>query len=231
MKFVAYYRVSRKEQGISGLGLSAQRTAVEKYVQSQNGVILDEFTEIETGTNKKERIEIHKAIQMAKKEGAILCISKIDRLARNLEFVTSLMNSGVEFIATDMPTANHFTIHIFSALAEQESKLISTRTKLALAELKKTRTLGTPANLTPEASNKAIEQNKSNARNNINNKQATAILIAQRQLNKTYDQIAEYLNQLGYTTRTGKQYRGCTLYVLHKRYLADLEAESLEMVA
>ena len=75
-KFVAYYRVSRKEQGISGLGLSAQKSSVEKYVTSQDGTIVKSFTEIETGTNKRERIEIHKAIQLAKNEGAILIIGE-----------------------------------------------------------------------------------------------------------------------------------------------------------
>jgi DNA invertase Pin-like site-specific DNA recombinase len=136
-KFVAYYRVCRTEQGISGLGLSAQKSSVEKYVTSQDGIILKDFTEIETGTNKRERIEIHKAIQIAKNEGAILIIAKLDRLARNVSFVSSLMDAGIEFLAVDMPSANNFTLHIFSALAEQEAKLISSRTKLALAELKK----------------------------------------------------------------------------------------------
>ena len=136
-KYIAYYRVSRKEQGISGLGLSAQKSSVLKYVSSQDGLILNEYTEIETGTNKRERIEIHKAIQQAKDEGAVLVIAKLDRLARNVSFVSSLMDTGIEFLAVDMPSANNFTIHIFSALAEQEAILISSRTKLALAELKK----------------------------------------------------------------------------------------------
>jgi DNA invertase Pin-like site-specific DNA recombinase len=117
-KFIAYYRVSRKTQEVSGLGLSAQKTSVLKYVESQNGMILNEFTEIETGTNKKVRIAIQDAIKLAKNEGAVLVIAKIDRLARNVSFVSSLMDAGVEFVACDMPSANHFTIHIFSALAD-----------------------------------------------------------------------------------------------------------------
>lgn len=157
-KYIAYYRVSRKVQGISGLGLSAQKSSVEKYVAGQDGIILKEFTEVETGTNKKERIEIHKAIQEAKNEDAILVIAKLDRLARNVGFITSLMDAGIEFVAVDMPTANHFTIHIYSALAEQEAKLISTRTKQALAELKKKGVkLGNPKNLTSDARNKGVQ--------------------------------------------------------------------------
>ena len=120
--FIAYYRVSRKTQSISGLGLSAQKTSVTKYVTAQDGTILKEFTEVETGTNKRDRIEIHKAIQLAKKENAVLVIAKLDRLARNVSFVSSLMDAGIEFLAVDMPTANHFTIHIFAALAEQEAR-------------------------------------------------------------------------------------------------------------
>ena len=136
-KYIAYYRVSRKEQGISGLGLSAQKTSVTNFVRNQEGTIIQEFTEIETGTNKRERVEIHRAIELAKIEGAILVIAKLDRLSRNVNFVSSLMDAGIEFVAVDMPSANHFTIHIFSALAEQEAKLISSRTRLALTELKK----------------------------------------------------------------------------------------------
>lgn len=136
-KYIAYYRVSRKEQGISGLGLSAQRSSVQKYVSGQEGIILNEYTEIETGTSKRQRVEIHKAIQQAKNENAVLIIAKLDRLARNVNFVSSLMDVGIEFLAVDMPSANNFTIHIFSALAEQEAMLISSRTKLALGELRK----------------------------------------------------------------------------------------------
>mgnify|MGYP003392968671 FL=1 len=175
-KYIAYYRVSRKVQGISGLGLSAQKSSVEKYVAGQDGIILKEFTEVETGTNKKERIEIHKAIQEAKNEDAILVIAKLDRLARNVGFITSLMDAGIEFVAVDMPTANHFTIHIYSALAEQEAKLISTRTKQALAELKKKGVkLGNPKNLTSDARNKGVQTIKKNAQNNDRNRQAQSI--------------------------------------------------------
>lgn len=176
-KYIAYYRVSRKIQGISGLGLSAQKTSVTKYVSGQEGIILKEFTEIETGTNKRDRIEIHNAIQLAKKENAILVIAKLDRLARNVSFVSSLMDAGIEFLAVDMPSANNFTIHIFAALAEQEAKLISTRTKLALAELKSSgKKLGNPKNLTAEARVKGLATIKRNAITNDRNRQAQSII-------------------------------------------------------
>lgn len=219
-KFIAYYRVSRKVQGVSGLGLSAQKSSVEKYVVGQGGIILNEFTEIETGTNKKERIEIHKAIQQAKNENAVLIIAKLDRLARNVNFVSSLMDSGIEFLAVDMPTANNFTIHIFSALAEQEAKLISTRTKQALAELKKKGVkLGSPKNLTSDARNKGVQTIKENALNNDRNRQAQSIISNCKEKGMSYRQIAEYLNELNFKTRYGNQFMASTVHQLYKRTL------------
>ena len=215
-KYIAYYRVSRKEQGISGLGLMAQKSSVVKYVASQDGIILTEFTEIETGTNKRKRIEIHKAIQLAKNENAILVIAKLDRLARNVTFVSSLMDAGIEFLAVDMPSANNFTIHIFSALAEQEAKLISSRTKQALAELKKKGVkLGNPSNLTGEARNKGVEAIKENAINNDRNRQAKSIIGSCKEKGMTYREIASYLNELNFKTRYGKNFLASTLHQLY----------------
>lgn len=216
--YIAYYRVSRKVQGISGLGLSAQKSSVEKYVTGQDGTILMEYTEIETGTNKRDRVEIHKAIQQAKNEGAILVIAKLDRLARNVSFVSSLMDAGIEFVAVDMPSANHFTIHIFSALAEQEAKLISTRTKQALAELKKKGVkLGSPKNLTNDARNKGVQTIKENALNNDRNRQAQSIISNCKEKGMTYRQIADYLNQLNFKTRYGKQFLASSVHQLYNR--------------
>lgn len=217
-KYIAYYRVSRKEQGISGLGLSAQRTSVTNFVKNQEGTIIQEFTEIETGTNKRERIEIHRAIELAKIEGAILVIAKLDRLSRNVNFVSSLMDAGIEFVAVDMPSANHFTIHIFSALAEQEAKLISSRTRLALAELKKKGiALGNPKNLNDEARAKGTQKVKENAINNDRNRQAQSIIVNCKEKGMSYRQIAEYLNKLNFKTRYGNQFMAPTVHQLYTR--------------
>jgi len=216
--YIAYYRVSRKIQGISGLGMSAQKTSVEKYVAGQDGIILKEFTEVETGTNKRDRVEIHKAIQQAKNENAVLIIAKLDRLARNVSFVSSLMDAGIEFVAVDMPTANHFTIHIFSALAEQEAKLISSRTKLALAELKKKGVkLGSPKNLTDEARNKGTKAIKENALNNDRNRQAQSIITNCKEKGMSFREIANYLNELNFKTRYGKQFLPASVHQLYNR--------------
>lgn len=219
-KYIAYYRVSKKEQGISGLGLSAQRSSVQKYVSSQEGIILGEYTEIETGTNKRERVEIHKAIEMAKNENAILVIAKLDRLARNVNFVSSLMVAGIDFLAVDMPSANNFTIHIFSALAEQEAMLVSIRTKQALAELKKKGiVLGNPKNLNDEARAKGIVTIKENAIKNDRNRQAQSIIISCKERGLTYRQIAEYLNKLNFKTRYGNEFLAPTVHQLYSRTL------------
>ncbi|MFD1602998.1 recombinase family protein [Flavobacterium artemisiae] len=217
-KFVSYYRVSRKEQSLSGLGLSAQKSSVVKYVESQNGIIIQEFTEIETGTNKRERIEIHKAIQLAKNEDAVLVIAKLDRLARNVSFVSSLMDAGIDFLAVDMPSANNFTIHIFSALAEQEAKLISSRTRVALAELKKKGTiLGNPNNLNDNARAKGIAKIKENAISNDRNRQAQSVILSCREKGMSYRKIAQYLNKLNFKTRHGNQFFPTSVLQLYNR--------------
>ncbi len=211
-KFIAYYRVSRKSQGESGLGIAAQKATVASYLKSQNGELLQEFTEVETGTNKKERVVIQQAIEAAKKNSATLLIAKIDRLARNVSFVSSLMETGIDFVAADMPSANPFTIHIFAALAEQEAKLISARTKAALAEIKASgRKLGSPKNLTDEARKKGQERNRILAFENKHNRQAREVVMRCRESKMTYLEIANYLNDLGYTTRFGNSFRPTTV--------------------
>lgn len=129
--YVAYYRVSTTRQGQSGLGLEAQRRAVHDFVTSGNGQIVGDFTEIESG-RKNERSELAAALAACRMHRATLVIAKLDRLARNVAFVSALMEAGVEFVAVDFPQANRLTIHILAAVAEHEAELISARTKAAL---------------------------------------------------------------------------------------------------
>ena len=165
-------------------------------------------------------MEIHKAIQQAKNENAVLIIAKLDRLARNVNFVSSLMDAGIEFLAVDMPSANNFTIHIFSALAEQEAMLISSRTKLALGELrKKGVVLGNPKNLTDNARNKGVQTIKENAINNDRNRQAQSVITSCKEKGMSYRQIAEYLNELNFKTRYGNQFMAPTVHQLYRRTL------------
>ena len=131
MDFVSYSRVSTAEQGKSGLGLSAQDTAISAYVDSVSGSIIDSFVEVESG-KVADRPELMKALALAKKKKAVLLIAKLDRLSRSVSFIASLMDSKVQFIALDLPHASQLTIHIMAAVAEQERKAISARTSAAL---------------------------------------------------------------------------------------------------
>jgi DNA invertase Pin-like site-specific DNA recombinase len=143
-QFVAYYRVSTQEQGKSGLGLEAQKTAVSNYLRSAAGVLAAEYTDIESG-KRDDRPELSRAITHAKKLKATLVIAKLDRLSRKVSFVSSLMDAGVKFVAVDNPSANELTIHILAAVAQAERKAIAERTRAALAAAKaRGRVLGNP---------------------------------------------------------------------------------------
>lgn len=134
MRAVAYYRVSTDKQGRSGLGLEAQREAVRRFLKDDYPPIR-EFKEVESG-KRTDRPELQRAIEYAKLHKAKLVIAKLDRLARNVHFVSGLMQAGVDFVAVDIPHANKLTIHIIAAVAEDEAQRISERTKAALQAAK-----------------------------------------------------------------------------------------------
>ena len=138
-KFVAYYRVSTQKQGVSGLGLEAQQASVAAYLNGGAWELVAEYQEVETGKGADalaKRPQLKAALDACRKHGATLIIAKLDRLARNVHFVSGLMESKVKFVACDMPEANELTIHIMAAFAEHEAKRISQRTKDALAVAK-----------------------------------------------------------------------------------------------
>jgi len=138
-QFIAYYRVSTDKQGRSGLGLEAQQRDVENYLRGVEGELLDAFTEVETGKGAnalKKRPKLDQALVACKEHGATLLIAKLDRLSRNVAFIATLMERGGPFVAVDMPNANEFMLHIYAAVAEEERRLISKRTKAALAAAK-----------------------------------------------------------------------------------------------
>jgi DNA invertase Pin-like site-specific DNA recombinase len=130
--FVCYYRVSTQKQGRSGLGLEAQQKAVRDHLNGGNWKVVGEFTEVETG-KRADRPQLAAALAACRLHGAKLIIAKLDRLARNVHFISGLMESKVDFVAVDFPQANRLTIHILAAVAEHEAKMISERTKAALA--------------------------------------------------------------------------------------------------
>jgi DNA invertase Pin-like site-specific DNA recombinase len=133
--FVAYYRVSTTKQGESGLGMEAQRKSVASYLNGGDWTLLGEYEEVETG-KRSDRPQLAKAIQQCRLTGAKLVIAKLDRLARNVAFISTLMEGDVEFVACDMPMANKLTLHIMAAMAEHEAVMISDRTKAALGTIK-----------------------------------------------------------------------------------------------
>jgi DNA invertase Pin-like site-specific DNA recombinase len=134
-KFVAYYRVSTERQGRSGLGLHAQRKAVMDYLNGGAWNLVAEFTETESG-KLADRPELLKALEACRRQKATLVIAKLDRLSRNVAFISNLMEGGVEFVAVDFPSANKLTLHVLAAVAEHEREMISQRTRDALAAAK-----------------------------------------------------------------------------------------------
>lgn len=210
--FIGYMRVSTKGQGESGLGLEAQRAALQSFVRDAKGMLLMVYTEVESG-KRADRPELLKAVAHAKRSKATLCVAKLDRLSRNVEFLAGVMNSGCDFAAADMPAANRFMLHVMAAVAEHEAKAISERTKAALAAYKaRGGKLGAELpqcrNLTVEARRKGAQRaGEAVAKNAI---EAYADLrpgmIEMRTNGKTLAEIAEKLNAEGQTTRRGKSW-------------------------
>lgn len=133
---VAYLRVSTKKQGASGLGLEAQRAAVAEYAAREGLRVVAEYVEVESG-RKSARPQLAAALQHCRAARATLAVAKLDRLARNVAFLSALMEAGLEFVALDNPHATPFTLHVLAAVAEQEARATSERTRVALAAAKK----------------------------------------------------------------------------------------------
>lgn len=219
--YISYYRVSSKHQGISGLGLEAQKSTVRRFL-SENDKLIAEYEEIETGKSNT-REQLNSAIAHCQKADSTLIIAKLDRLSRNVAFISKLMETNIEFVACDMPQATQFTLHIFAALAEQEAKFISERTISALAELKRNGVkLGNPQNLTDTARKKGTQTIIKNALNNPRNKMATLAIVGMRENEKlSYRNIAKQLNSNDYKTSRGKEFTASQVLILYDRYLAN----------
>jgi len=149
-KFVAYYRVSTERQGHSGLGLEAQRDLVTTFLNGGKWDLVGEFQEVESGTRKKlkDRPMLRAALDLCKKQKATLVVAKLDRLARDVEFISMLLNGKVNFLCADMPEADKTFLQMMAVFSEYEAKRISQRTTDALQALKRRGVkLGSP---TPE---------------------------------------------------------------------------------
>jgi DNA invertase Pin-like site-specific DNA recombinase len=207
--YVSYLRVSTQRQGISGLGIEAQRAAVEQYVAQSHGTLLREYVEIETGSGKARPILVQ-SISLCRRTKATLLIAKLDRLARNVAFVSSLMEAGVEFVAADAPYANRLMIHILAAFAEHERSLISERTKAALAAAK-ARGVRLGQNGTHLAQQRRAEAET------FAHSLGIAVATAKGRGAKTLCEIAADLNSAGRRTREGAAWGPGTVHRLLRR--------------
>jgi DNA invertase Pin-like site-specific DNA recombinase len=133
--FVSYLRVSTDRQGKSGLGLEGQQAAIDAFLQPGDKLLAPPYIEVESGKNS-DRPQLKLALDRCRKTGATLLIARLDRLARNVRFISSLMEEGIPFVAADMPNATPFMLHVYAAVAEEEARAISKRTKAALAAAK-----------------------------------------------------------------------------------------------
>lgn len=222
-KIIAYYRVSTKKQGQSGLGLEGQQAAVEAFANQENAKILQAYTEVETG-KRADRPALAQAIGHAKLAKAQLVVAKLDRLARNVAFLSSLMESGVDFVACDNPHANRLTIHILSAVAEDEAHRISQRTKAALAAAKRRGVkLGSarPGHWNgrergwQQATKAAAKRRSEQARDAY--AFLVPLMIELRESGESFQAIADRLNADGHMTTRGKPWTGTQVWRVLKR--------------
>ena len=208
-EFVAYYRVSTDKQGAAGLGMDAQREAVAGFI-GQRGEIVTAYVEVESG-RKNNRPQLTAALDECKSRRATLVIAKLDRLARNVHFISGLMESKVDFVAVDMPDANRLTIHVLAAVAEHEREMISQRTKAALGQAKARGTkLGNP-----RAAEAAVIAREAIVRT-LPPPKVRMLIHERRTAGASLREIARELNQLGIRTPAGCQWYACTINAILK---------------
>lgn len=232
-KFVAYYRVSTNNQHN---GIDAQKEIVKKYLKQWWPPIAS-FKEEKSGKVAKNRPELQKALALCKKENATLIVAKLDRLSRDAEFIFSIQKSRIKFIVAEMPEANDLTIGILAVLAQHESKLISDRTKAALAIVKKKKPLGfnNPKvkkglkkhwkKLRIEREKKISLLNKKERKNlkekktqrELSDKAVFPMIKTFRKQGMSFDKIAEALNDSGVATRQGKVWHRTSVTRVYKR--------------
>lgn len=195
-RYVAYFRVSTATQGKSGLGLAAQQTKVQEFLSADDEVVA-EFIEVQSG-KVDSRLELWKAISYAKKHSAKMLIAKLDRFSRRVSFIAGIMEQGIGLVVAEMPHATDFQLHIFAALAQEERRMISERTRNALAEAKRR-----GVQLGRNGSSLAL-QNKSDALDFARTLEPTILPLWND--GQSYSAIARYLNDAGIPTRRGGKF-------------------------
>ncbi len=205
-KVVAYYRVSTKRQGTSGLGLDGQREAVRAFLAGGGRSLVAEFTEVESGRSDANRPQLHAALMACRLHRATLVIAKLDRLSRNAAFLMGLKDSGIDFVCADMPSANRLTVGVMALVAQEEREAISARTKAALAQARARGVkLGSPRNL----ANRALGTERGNtakAKRADARAELLRPIFAEMQTGgaKSMRAVAEELNQRRIPTATGR---------------------------
>lgn len=209
MEAITYLRVSTKRQGQSGLGLDAQRQLIDRFLEAEGGTITQEYVETLSGA-KNDRILLKQAISHAKSINGVLVIAKLDRISRSVSFIASLMEAGVNFRVAEMPNATHFQLHIYAALAQEERRLISERTKTALKAAKARGVrLGTASKQRAAANKQKADKFASVIGDRIKELQA---------IGQSFSQIADSFNQKGITSYRGGRWHSTTVWRTCKRF-------------
>lgn len=243
-KFVALYRVSTEKQGQSGLGLGAQRFAVENYAQSVGGGIVETFTEIVSGGAGKDRIstsnnlttakllrkrpKLQAAIDYCLKHDATLVVKEASRLTRYSLLMDFLLASKLGFVCADSPNDSPLIIKLKTALHEEELLKISERTKAALAAKKAAgHRLGSPQRPQPQALEKAAQQRRSEAAASKENRQAMQLILMYRKEGRTFRDIVELLNRADYKTTRDQPFTVSSVHMLYRRAAQAKEQEAI----
>ena len=221
-QYVSYLRVSTQKQGYSGLGLEAQKEIIKNFLHDKTPIA--EFTEIESG-RKTDRPKLKEALTQCRTTGATLIVAKLDRLARNVSFLSNLLESDVEIVFCDFPQANKMVLHILAAISQYEAELTAQRTKAAL-QAKKARgaKLGNPEHLLDKHEQAIANSNKTNsekAKKNPNNKRAIAFLKVMISQGKSLTEMTDILNSEGFVTAQGCKFVPATVRRLIKRNNLD----------
>lgn len=230
--YVGYYRVSTEEQGNSGLGLQSQKQSVNKFALS-NGYLLSEYQDIESGSSES-RIGIEKAIEDCRRTNSTLLVKELSRITRGgFKYRQMLEELSINYIEVNSPHDPELVKEIKFSLAKEERNKIRQRTKEALGQIKSNLSrgkhhisktgniitkLGKPENLTNEARKKSIEVRKKKALENPNNVKAGKYILLARELGKTYQQIADELNEASFKASRGGKFSDVQVIVLYKRY-------------
>lgn len=229
MNYISYCRVSTKLQGLSHLGLDAQKASVLNYVKNNGNKLIDSFVEVESGKNDQRPVLLQ-AINRCKETGSLLLIAKIDRLSRNIAFIFTLkeelQKAGVDFVALDLPFANTLMLGVMASMAQHEREIISQRTRAGLQAAKaRGQILGKPENLTDAGRLKGHETIARNARTLKAIRFAWHYIKPLRDAGTTYQQIADMLNEQGYKTARGYNYHPVQVWNICKRFEDNQEAK------